>query len=64
MVANPRGLAVVYADIALSVLVTIFVLLRVLARQRSKLPFGADDWLVIATMLPFFVMSGLGDACT
>lgn len=64
MGANARGEASIRADVALSILVTVAVLLRLLGRWRSKAAYGADDWLTVASLIPFYAMCILGAFCT
>ena len=53
---NPRGAQAIYVSIAVGVIVPIAVLLRIVARSRSKAPLAIDDWLIVASLLPLFAM--------
>lgn len=54
--ANPRGAQAVNVSIAVGVLAPVAVLLRIIARSRSKAPLAIDDWLIVASLLPLFAM--------
>ena len=54
--ANPRGAQAINVSIAVGVLAPVAVLLRILARSRSKAPLAIDDWLIVASLLPLFAM--------
>lgn len=56
MADNPRGDLVIRVTIACGVLETIAVALRLLARWKSKAGFGADDYLIVATLIPSYGM--------
>lgn len=53
---NARGHAVVHATIALGVIDTIAVVLRLIARKRSIAKIGMDDWMIIASLVPAYAM--------
>ena len=46
--------------IACGILETLAVLLRLVARWRSKAAFAADDWWIVATLIPSYVMLAVG----
>ena len=60
LAGNPRGAFVVYFSIATAVVVTVAVMLRLLARHRSRAGFGADDWWIIGSLIPLYCMIGVG----
>lgn len=60
MPENPVGNQVIRVSIALGVLVTLAVPLRLLARWKSKAKFAMDDVLIIISVLPQYVMVTLG----
>ena len=60
MRSNPRGDQVVHTSIALGIVATIAVILRLLARQRTKSSFAADDLLVILSLIPQYGMLAIG----
>ena len=64
MGANARGEASIRADIALGVFATLTILLRLLGRWRSKASYGPDDWVAVASLIPFYAMCILGGFCT
>ena len=53
---NPRGAQAINVSIAVGVIAPVAVLLRLVARSRSKAPLAIDDWLIIASLLPLFAM--------
>ena len=54
--ANPRGAQAINVSIAVGVLAPVAVLLRIVARSKSKAPLAIDDWLIVASLLPLFAM--------
>ena len=54
--ANPRGAQAINVSIAVGVIAPVAVLLRIVARSRSKAPLAIDDWLIVASLLPLFAM--------
>ena len=54
--ANPRGAQAINVSIAVGVIASVAVLLRIVARSRSKAPLAIDDWLIVASLLPLFAM--------
>lgn len=64
MGADARGEASIRADIALCIVATLTVLLRLLGRWQSKAQYGIDDCLAIASLIPFYAMCILGGLCT
>lgn len=60
MVDNSVGRHVVRTGIAFGIIDAIAVSLRLLARWRSNLAFGADDALIIASLAPQFAMIVIG----
>lgn len=56
MADNPRGEELIRSSAGVVVVVTIAVLLRILARWRSKAAFAADDWLIVASLIPTYGM--------
>lgn len=45
---------------ALDALITVAVLLRLIARRRSKATFAVDDVFIILSVFPFYGMTVLG----
>lgn len=56
MANNPRGELVLRITTACGVLETIAVALRLLSRWKTKAGFGADDYLIVATLIPSYCM--------
>ena len=59
IVDNPAGTRVYHVGIGLGVLTTIAVVLRLLARWRTKAKFDVDDYLVVISLIPFYIMTVL-----
>ena len=57
---NPRGDLVIRVTIVCGVLETLAVSLRLVARWRSKASFAADDWWIVATLIPSYAMLAVG----
>lgn len=49
---SPKGEQVLQITIACGVLETVAILLRLLARYKTKAKYGIDDWLIVATLIP------------
>lgn len=64
MTDNPRGEQVVRVTIACGILETFAVALRLLARWKCKAGFGADDHLIVATLIPAYGMLISGSLST
>ena len=60
MADNSVGHYVEHTSIALGVINTAAVALRILARWRSNAVFAADDALIIASLIPFYAMIAIG----
>ena len=56
MSTNPRGDSVIRAGIVCGVFQTLAVCLRLLARWKIKASLAADDWLIVATLVPSYAM--------
>ncbi len=52
MKSNPRGLLVLCVSACLGVIDTLAVVLRFIARRKSKLRLALDDWLIAASLIP------------
>lgn len=57
---NPRGELVIKVTIVCGILETLAVILRLVARWRSKAAFAADDWWIVATLIPSYAMLTVG----
>ncbi|KAL2043878.1 hypothetical protein N7G274_003398 [Stereocaulon virgatum] len=60
MASNRLGERVIVLSIVIDIVVTIAVILRFLARQKSKADFGIDDVLLVVSVIPQYVMVILG----
>ena len=61
---SQRGALTFRVGIALGTIATLTVLLRFLARWRSKARFGADDCLIIISLIPSYGMIVESYLCT
>lgn len=61
---NPGRDQVIHLTIACGILATLAVFLRFVARWRSKSNLGADDWWMLATLVPSYVMLAVGSICS
>ena len=53
---NPLGDQLVHASIALCVVATVAVILRFIARWKSKADFGRDDIMIAICLIPHVAM--------
>lgn len=56
MARNRLGQRVIVLSIVLDIIVTIALILRFLARRRSKADFAIDDVLLVVSVIPQYVM--------
>ncbi|MCJ1468579.1 hypothetical protein MMC07_007208 [Pseudocyphellaria aurata] len=63
MSPNPRGDAVVRWIVAIGVLDGLAVVLRLWVRKRNGTKIAADDWMVIASLVPAFCMIATASIC-
>lgn len=56
MSPNPRGDMVLRVTIVFGVIDTLAVMLRFLVRKKRGTKIGADDWMVMASLLPVYSM--------
>ena len=57
---NPGRNRVINVTVACGILATVAVCLRLVARWRSKASFAADDWLMVASLVPSYAMLAVG----
>ena len=62
--SNTLGKKIERIGLALAVLATVAVLLRILARWKSKAKFAGDDLMVILSLLPFYAMTSISYLCS
>lgn len=55
---------VVRLIVACGLLATVAVFLRFVARRRSKASFAADDWWMVASLIPSYCMLAVGLICS
>lgn len=60
MATNSAGQQVKHLSVALGVIDTIAVSLRLLARWKSRASFGGDDVLVVLSLVPLYCMVAIG----
>ena len=58
-----RGPEVVAAITIMTVLATIAVIMRYMARRISNLKFGMDDWLIVVALVRTICKNNLHDCC-
>ena len=58
------GSEVTHLSIAVCVLSTVAVILRLLARWRSNVSFACDDWCIVDSLIPFYAMIECSTVCT
>lgn len=56
MSLNPRGDRVVHLTIVLGVIDTLAVILRFSVRKINGIKIGADDWMILASLVPAYCM--------
>lgn len=62
--SNPRGELVLRVTVALGVIDTIAVILRIFSRRLSKASFALDDWLIVLSLIPTYSMLIAGGFCS
>ena len=60
---NPGRNQVIHVTVACGILATLAVFLRFVARWRSNASLGADDWWMLATLVPSYGMLAVGSIC-
>lgn len=58
-VSNTLGKRIERIGLALAVLATVAVLLRLLARWKSKASFAGDDLMIVLSLFPFYGMTAI-----
>lgn len=61
MGASPQGVTFIRTAVALNVLATLAVVLRLLARWKTKMRLGGDDYLIVVAL--FLAYSMLIETC-
>ena len=59
-VINPERDRVAQVTVACGLLATVAVILRFVARWRSNASFAADDWWMVASLIPSYSMLAVG----
>lgn len=62
-VRNGRGETIVNTSIAIAIIVTIAVILRFIARKKTKAMLAADDWFILASLVPAYAMLVIASIC-
>lgn len=57
---NPGRDRAIRVTVACGILATVAVCLRFVARWRSKASFAADDWWIVASLIPLYCMLAVG----
>lgn len=58
--AEDRGYVIINMTIAVAIIVTGAVALRFVARDKSKAPFGLDDYHILLNLVPLYAMLTCG----
>lgn len=62
-VKNVRGEKIVNTSIAIAIIVTFAVILRFIARKKTKASLAADDWFILASLVPAYAMLVIASIC-
>lgn len=62
-VNNTRGETIVNTSIAIALIVTFAVFLRFIARKKTKASLAADDWFILASLVPAYAMLVIASIC-
>lgn len=62
-VRNGRGETIVNTSIAIAIIVTIAVILRFIARKKTKATLATDDWFILASLVPAYAMLVIVSIC-
>ena len=60
MISNSEGVLVKGSSITIGVIATVAVILRLLARWKCKAGIGADDIIIVASLIPQYAMIIIG----
>lgn len=60
IVRESRGYVIINMTIVVAILVTIAVILRSLARWKSKAGFDIDDYFIFGSLIPLYAMLACG----
>lgn len=63
VVENGRGELILKASIAIAVIVTFAIILRFIARKKTKATLAIDDWLIAASLVPSYAMLVIASIC-
>lgn len=63
MSLNHRGDTVVRWTVVFGVIDTVAVMLRFLVRKKSGTKIAADDWMVMASLVPAYLMIAFASLC-
>lgn len=63
MESNPRGVLIVCLSVVLGIIDLLAVVLRFIARRRSKSGLGLDDWFIAASLIPAYCMIIIAGFC-
>ena len=53
---NPRGVMVIAITATMGIVDFLAVVLRFVARSKTRMAIGADDWWLVASLVPFYAM--------
>lgn len=63
MAVGNRREAIVNASIAIAIIITFAVILRFIARKKIKATLAADDWIILASLVPAYAMLVIASIC-
>lgn len=62
-VGNKRGDTIMNISIAIAIIVTFAIILRFIARKKTKASLAADDWFILASLIPTYAMLVIASIC-
>lgn len=62
-VGNKRGDTIMNISISIAIIVTFAIILRFIARKKTKAALAADDWFIVASLIPTYAMLVIASIC-
>lgn len=62
-VGKGRGETILNTSIGIAIIVTLAIILRFVARKKIKARYAADDWLMVASLVPTYAMLVIASIC-
>lgn len=60
---NGRGEAIMNGSIAIAIIATFAIVLRFIARKKTKSMLVVDDWFILASLVPSYAMLVIASIC-